>query len=126
MRWPASGRYGTERVEFEPGPGDLLELRYAPSRRFLGREPVHENLLIELSHPLPEAAPVTLATARVLYRAGSDRITYQTSTAVGTLTLVEATPARYVLNAALSLLTPEIDFEHRGQHQLAGQIVVVQ
>lgn len=125
MRWPAQGDPGAEdRVEFEPGGGDLLALRHAPSRRFLRREPVHENLMIELAEPLAHAALATLRTGRVLYRAGSDRIVYQASRAAVTLVLVTATPARYVIDASVSLIAPEIDSEHRGVHQLSGQIIV--
>jgi hypothetical protein len=125
MRWPAQGSYGAEdRVEFEPGAGDLLALRHAPSRRFLRREPVHENLMIELVAPLATSALATLRTGRVLYRAGSDRITYQSSRAVATLVLVTATSERWVIDASISLIAPEIDSEERGVHQLSGQIVV--
>lgn len=125
MRWPAGDVLGPDdRIDVDPGIGDLLELRYAPSRRFLGREPVHENLLIELLHPLADTQPRTLRFGRVVYRAGTERLLYQATRAVGTLTLVEATPERFVIDAALTLINPEIDVEHAGPHQLAGPIVI--
>jgi hypothetical protein len=125
MRWPASGAPGpNDRVETDPGTGDLLDLRHAPSRRFLGKEPVHENLLIELVHPLADTQPAALRLGRVVYRAGNDRLLYQATRAVGSLTLVEATAERFVIDAALTLINPEIDLEHAGTHQLVGQIVI--
>jgi hypothetical protein len=125
MRWPASGVLGPEdRIEVDPGTGELLELRHAPSRRFLGREPVHESLLIELVHPLADTEPCTLRVGRVVYRAGTERLAYQATRAVGTLTLVEATPERFVIDAALTLIDPELDVERVGPHQLAGLIVI--
>jgi hypothetical protein len=131
MRWPASGVLGLDdRIEFDPGTGDLLELRHAPSRRFLRREPVHEILLIELAHALADikpgkpGAPGTLRLGRVVYRAGTDRLAYQSTRSVGTLTLAEASPERFVIDAALTLINPEIDSDHIGAHQLAGVIVL--
>jgi hypothetical protein len=125
MRWPASGVLGPEdQIGTDPAIGDLLELRYAPSRRFLGREPVHESLMIELVHPLPDTQPCTLRLGRVVYRAGTERLTYQATRAVGTLILVEVSPDRYVIDAALTLISPEVDTEHTGARQLAGQIVI--
>jgi hypothetical protein len=125
MRWPASGTLGPEdRIDFDPGTGDLLELRHAPSRRFLRREPVHENLFIELTHPLADTQPCTLRLGRILYRAGTDRLTYQATRSVGTLTLIEATPQRFVIDTALTLINPEIDVEHLGPHQLAGILTI--
>lgn len=125
MRWPTVDVLGPDdRIDVDPGVGDLLELRYAPSRRFLGREPVHENLLIELLHPLADPQPRTLRFGRVVYRAGTERLVYQATRAVGTLTLVEATPKRVVIDAALTLIAPEIDVDHAGPHQLSGQIVI--
>jgi hypothetical protein len=125
MRWPASGVLGPEdRIEVDPGTGELLELRHAPSRRFLGREPVHESLLIELVHPLTDTEPCTLRVGRVVYRAGTERLAYQATRAVGTLTLVEATPERFVIDAALTLIDPELDVERVGPHPLAGLIVI--
>lgn len=125
MRWPASGVLGPDdRIEVDPGIGDLLELRHAPSRRFLGREPIHEVLLIELVHRLAETQPCMLRLGRVVYRAGAERLVYQATRAVGPLTLVEATPERFVIDAALTLMSPEIDLDHRGPHRLAGQIVI--
>lgn len=125
MRWPDSGVLGPDdRIEFDPGAGDLLELRHAPSRRFLSREPVHESLLIELVHPLADTQPCTLRLGRVVYRAGTERLAYQATRAVGTLTLVEASPERFVIDAALTLINPELDLERVGPHQLAGVIVL--
>jgi hypothetical protein len=125
MRWPASGVLGPDdRIEVDPGIGDLLELRHAPSRRFLGREPVHESLLIELIHPLADTEPRTLPLGRVAYRAGTERLAYQATRALGTLTLVEVTPERFVIDAALTLIDPELDLEHVGSHQLAGVIAI--
>jgi hypothetical protein len=125
IRWPASGAFGPEdRIEFDPGTGDLLELRHAPSRRFLQREPVHESLLIELLHPLADTQPCTLRLGRIVYRAGTERLAYQATRAVGTLTLVEASPERFVIDAALTLINPEIDLERAGPHQLAGVIAI--
>lgn len=125
MRWPANGVLGPDdRIETAPGVGDLLELRYAPSRRFLGREPVHESLLIELLQPLAETQPCTLRLGHVVYRAGTERLTYQATRAAGTLTLVEASPERFVIDAGLTLINPELDTEHTGPRQLAGQIVI--
>lgn len=125
IRWPERGVYGPEdRVAFDPGITDLIDLRYAPSRRSLGREPVHENLLIELAQPLSGSVPSLLRIHRVLYRAGTDRLTYQSTQVVGTLTLVEATPDHYLIDAGLSLINPEIDLEHRGTYPLAGRVAV--
>lgn len=125
VRWPASGELGADdRIELAPGAGDLIELRHAPSRRFLGREPVHESLLLELIHPIPDTAPSTLRIGGVVYRAGTERLAYQATRAVGTLTLVEATPERYVIDAALTLIDPELDVDRVGPHRLAGQIVI--
>ena len=125
MRWPASGVLGADdRIETDPGTGDLLELRHAPSRRFLGREPIHETLSIEIVQPLADTQPCTLRLGRVVYRSGNDRLLYQATRSVGTLTLVEATPERFVIDAGLTLINPEIDLEHVGPHQLAGQIVI--
>jgi hypothetical protein len=125
IRWPASGALGPDdRIEFDPGIGDVLELRHAPSRRFLRREPVHESLLIELAHPLADTQPGTLRLGRITYRAGTDRLAYQATRSVGTLTLVEASPERFVIDAALTLINPELDTEHVGPHQLAGVIII--
>jgi hypothetical protein len=124
MRWPASGVLGPEdRIEFDPGIGDLLELRHAPSRRFLGREPVHESLLIELAHALVDAAPHALRMGRVAYRAGTERLAYQATRAMGTLTLVQATPERYVIDAALTLIA-DFDVDRIGTRSLTGEIVI--
>jgi hypothetical protein len=125
LRLPADRPLGTaERIEVDPGIGDLLELRHAPSRRFLGREPVHESLMIELARPLAGAALGTLALGRVAYRAGSERLTYQATRAVGTLTLVEVSPARFTIDAALTLIDPELDVDRVGSRALVGSIVI--
>jgi hypothetical protein len=125
MRWPGGNALGpTDAVELEPGDGDLLLLRHAPSRRFLGREPVHESLMIELRHPLAEAQPGPLRLGRVVYRAGTERLAYQATRAVGTLTLVAATPKRFELDAILTLVSPELDVDGAGSHQLTGKITV--
>jgi hypothetical protein len=124
MRWPASGVLGPDdRIELDPGIGDLLELRHAPSRRFLGREPVHESLLIELAQPLVDGQPYVLRFGRVAYRAGSERLAYQATRATGTLTLVQATAERYIIDAALTLVA-DLDVEGIGTRQLAGEIVI--
>jgi hypothetical protein len=124
VRWPASGGLGAEdRIDFEPGPGDLLELRHAPSRRFLGREPTHESLLIELAQPLPDAGPSVLRFTRVVYRAGTDRLAYQATRAMGTLTLIQVTPERHIIDASLTLVA-ELDVEGIGTRSLAGEVVI--
>jgi hypothetical protein len=124
MRLPASGALGPEdRIDFDPGIGDLLELRHAPSRRFLGREPVHESLLIELAQPLVESSPHVLRFVRVAYRAGTERLAYQSTRATGTLTLVQATPERYIIDAALTLVA-DFDVDGIGVRSLAGEIVI--
>lgn len=124
MRWPPSGALGPEdRIDFDPGTGDLLELRHAPSRRFLGREPVHESLLIELAQPLVDTSPHALRFVRVAYRAGTERLAYQSTRAAGTLTLVQATPERYIIDAALTLIA-DFDVDGIGVRSLAGEIVI--
>jgi hypothetical protein len=125
MCWPGGNTLGPEAaIELEPGEGDLLMLRHAPSRRFLGREPVHESLMIELRQPLAEAPPGPLRLGRVVYRAGTERLAYQATRAVGTLSLVAATPTRFELDAMLTLVSPELDVDGVGSHQLAGKITL--
>ena len=130
MRWPGNALGPEDGVELEPGDGDLLMLRHAPSRRFLGREPVHESLMIELRQPLAEAPPGPLRLGRVVYRAGTERLAYQATRAEGTLSLVAtdapgaAAPGRFELDVMLALVSPELDTDGAGSHRLAGKIVV--
>ena len=126
MRWPGNALGPADGIELEPGDGDLLMLRHAPSRRFLGREPVHESLMIELRQPLAEARPGPLRLGRVVYRAGTERLAYQATRAEGTLSLVAAEPGRFELDALLLLVSPELDTDGVGPHRLAGRIVALQ
>lgn len=124
MRWPADALGPGDAVGFEPGAGDLLLLSHAPSRRFLGKEPVHESLMIELRTPLADASPGPLRFGRIVYRAGTERLAYQATRAMGTLELAAATPARFVVAAALTFVAPELDVERAGGHRLSGSIVI--
>lgn len=124
MRWPGNTLGPEDAVELEPGDGDLLMLRHAPSRRFLGREPVHESLMIELRQPLAEAQPGPLRLGRVVYRAGTERLAYQATRAEGTLSLVATGPGRFELDAMLTLVAPELDTDRAGSHAFAGKLVV--
>jgi hypothetical protein len=65
-----------------------------------------------------------LRFGRVVYRAGSERLVYQATDAVGTVMLMEATPTRCAIEAQLTLINPELDLEDTGSHALAGHIVV--
>lgn len=125
IKWAAGGTLGPDdRIDVGPGMGDILELRHAPSRRFLGREPVHESLLIELVQPLATAPLGVLKLGRIVYRAGTDRLAYQATQAVATLSLVESTPDRRVIDAAITLINPDLDTERAGSHALAGLVIV--
>ncbi len=124
MKWPGNALGPEDGVELEPGDGDVLMLRHAPSRRFLGKEPVHESLMIELRQPLADAPPGPLRLGRVVYRAGTERLAYQATHAEGTLALVETAAKRFELDAMLTLVSPELDVDGAGSHALAGRIVV--
>lgn len=124
MTWPGSTLAPTDDVGFEPGSGDLLLLSYAPSRRFLGREPVHESLMLEIRESLAASSPGPLHLGRAVYRAGTERLAYQATRVMGTLSLVEATPKRYTLELTLSFVAPELDLDGAGGHNLSGQVTV--
>lgn len=126
MKWPKQELSGDDSIGFEPGPADLLILSHAPSRRFLGRDPVHESLMIEIRPPLGDAPqPGPLRFGRVVYRAGAERLAYQATRAMGTLALAEAAPKKLVIELNLTLMAPEVDWDKVGAHHLAGPITVV-
>jgi hypothetical protein len=125
IHWPAKGPLPhDDRIDLDVGTGDLLILDHTPSRRVLGKEPFHESLTIELLQPLAEAVPGQLRIGRVIYRAGTERLTYQSTSAMGMLALVQILPDRFVLDATLTLVTPELDVERAGSRHLTGPIVV--
>lgn len=126
MRWPSAVLHPEDRIELEPGAGDLLILGHAPSRHFSGREPIHQSLMIELARPLAESTAGALALDRVAYRAGAERLAYQTTSAAGTVILLEARADGYELSVELMLLAPELGLElgGAGSRQLSGVIFV--
>ncbi|MEZ4362415.1 MAG: hypothetical protein R3B48_19655 [Kofleriaceae bacterium] len=130
LRWP-EGALGPEvRVELVEGASDLLLLDHTPSRRFSGREPVHQSLMIELSAPLEEAlaagAPPAgrpLTWRRLVYRAGTERVTYQATAAMGSIVLLEMRGDAVALQLELRLVA-ELDVEGVGSRQLDGVVLV--
>ncbi len=124
LRWPAETLAPRDVVELVRGDGDVLLLSHSPSRHFGGREPVHQSLMLELPRPLARAAVGAQALGRVVYRAGAERLLYQTTSIAGTVILLEAGPDSYELSLDLTLVAPELDATGGSSRQLSGVVRV--
>jgi hypothetical protein len=122
MRWPGTELAPDDPIEVETGPGDLLLLRHAPSRRFIGGEPTHQSLMIELTQPLTSALPGALALGKIVYRMGTERIMYQSTSAAGTVLLRTSTAAGSEFEITLRFDAPQLDVEALGRRQLSGTV----
>lgn len=124
MRWPSAVLHPEDRIDLEAGAGDLLILGHAPSRHFSGREPIHQSLMIELARPLAVSTAGALALARVAYRAGAERLAYQTTSVAGSVILLESRADGYELSIELMLVAPELELASAGSRQLSGVVFV--
>ena len=123
LRWPLGQRLGPdEAIELVPAATDLLILGYTAARKLDTREPVHESLMIELSRALADSRPGPLPLGRVVFRIGTERLTYQATRVTGTIGLVASGPDRFVLSAILNLHTPELDLDGIGPRTLSGTV----
>jgi hypothetical protein len=124
MRWQGEQLDPEATVELVPAATDLLVLSHRPSSRFLRSQPVHATLMLELATSLDEAVPGPLPFARAMFRAGTDRLAYQCTHVLGSLTLVETSGGHVVLEGSLSLVDPELDVEGAGGRLLTGTMHV--
>ncbi|HVV86324.1 MAG TPA: hypothetical protein VHE35_24880 [Kofleriaceae bacterium] len=125
LRWPLGQRLGAgEAIELTAADTDLLTLARHPAQRSLRGELIHETLMIELGRALADCRPGLVPIRRLVYRCGTERLTYQATRAVGTLALVAVSPERHVLAAALNLIAPDLDLDGIGPRLLAGTILL--
>ena len=125
LRWPVGERLGPgEAIELTRAPLDLLVLAHQAPVRGPRGELEHETLMIELARPLAECKPGLVPVRRLVYRRGSERLTYQATRVVGSIALVAVTPEDFVLAATLSLVAPDLDLDGLGPRLLAGTIRV--
>lgn len=124
LGWPPAGLSAGDSIGFIDGPGDVLLLSHAPSRRFSRREPVHQSLILELMYPLAESRPGPLLLGRVVYRAGDERLLYQATTALGSVLLLEVRADDYLLDLELTMTSPELDVQGSGARELLGTLLV--
>lgn len=124
LGWPEERSLGaSEPLRLQPGDRAVLRLRHAPRRMPWRRQPVHEEVCVEVEGDLLALAPgERLALVRMVYQAGTELPFFRSVKARGQVTVVDRSAGELALDVALTFEQPLVDEDKLGEVALQGRV----